>query len=62
MSFLEKTAQGGNVLKERPTSAESFAPSRKLGAGGDAEGWWVPGPPPFVGRRLGNGKSKRTGV
>lgn len=43
-------------------SPGSSTPSRKLRAGGGAEGWWVPGPPPFVGRQPGDGNSKRSGV
>jgi len=61
-SFPEKAAQGGHVPKEGPASPRSFAPARKLRAGRDAEGWRVPGPPPFMGRRLGDGNHERSGV
>lgn len=49
MSFSEKTAQGGNVSKDGPTSPENVAPRRKCRAAGDIKGWWVLGLLPFVG-------------
>lgn len=62
MSFSEKTAQGGNVSKDGPTSPENVAPRRKCRAAGDIKGWWGrsglvgPGATPLRGKLTGQWK------